>query len=456
MQRAKTIFDHLEKFENATALISSDGQSWAYNDLLREAHKFENPKFSNHLVFFFAAYDLMSIAAYVGFTRAGAKLMLLSPDISPQSLKKLELAYRPDYIWDSSSINVNVKKISRSDSVEINPELSLLLTTSGSTGSPKFVRISYDNVISNTNSIISDLAINSQDVAITTLPMNYSFGLSIINTHLAAGATLVLNKSSVIERDFWTLVHNNRVTTFGGVPYTYQMLSRLGESFLDETSISYLTQAGGALQENLVEKFSRILNGIGGNFFVMYGQTEATARMSIAKSSDLSKSFRTIGKPISGGKFALSRSDGEMIKAPNTVGELIYYGDNVSLGYAHSFNDLQLGDLNHSILHTGDLAYFDDNGLFYITGRNNRFIKIFGNRVNLDEVQDFLFELGLDAACVGADDNLIVYITDSLKSEYVLNEVSAFLQLHRSATKVRVVEGLPRNSSGKIEYAKLN
>jgi acyl-coenzyme A synthetase/AMP-(fatty) acid ligase len=178
--------------------------------------------------------------------------------------------------------------------------------------------------------------------------------------------------------------------------------------------------------------------------------------MSIAKSWDLSKSFRTIGKPISGGKFAISHNDGKLIKAANTVGELIYYGDNVSLGYAHSSNDLQLGDLNHSILHTGDLAYFDDNGLFYITGRNNRFIKIFGNRVNLDEVQDFLFELGVDAACVGADDNLLVYITDSLKSEYVLNEVSAFLKLHRSATKVRVVEGLPRNASGKLEYAKLN
>jgi acyl-CoA synthetase (AMP-forming)/AMP-acid ligase II len=456
MRRARTVFDNLGKFENATALLSSEGQSWTYNDLLREAHRFENPKYLNRLVFFFTSYDLISIAAYVGLTRAGAKLMLLSPDTSPQSLQKLELAYRPDFIWDSTSANLDVKNISGSESVEINPELSLLLTTSGSTGSPKFVRLSYENVISNTNSIVSDLAINSQDVAITTLPMNYSFGLSIINTHLAAGATLVLNKSSVIERDFWTLVHDNRVTTFGGVPYTYQMLSRLGESFLDDTSISYLTQAGGALQENLVEKFSTILNGIGGNFIVMYGQTEATARMSIAKSLDLSKSFRTIGKPISGGKFALSHNDGKLIKAPNTVGELIYFGDNVSLGYAHSFNDLQLGDLNHSILHTGDLAYFDDNGLFYITGRNNRFIKIFGNRVNLDEVQDFLFELGLDAACVGADDTLVVYITDSSKSEYVHNEVSTFLQLHRSATKVKIVESLPRNASGKLEYAKLN
>ena len=456
MHRVKTVFDHLERFENNTALLSSEGESWTYGDLLRQARRFENARYSNTLVFFFAAYDLVSISAFVGLTRAGAKLMLLPPDISSQTLQKLQAAYQPNYLWDSSNNYLEMKEISRNNLGKINPELSLLMTTSGSTGSPKFVRLSYDNVISNTNSIISDLEINSEDVAITTLPLSYSYGMSIINTHLAAGATVILNKYSVIERDFWNLVARNRVTTFGGVPYSYQMLSRLGDSFLNQTSIRYLTQAGGALQENFVEKFSRILNRVGGDFIVMYGQTEATARISIAKSLDLKSSYRTIGRPISGGEITLINSTGDVIETPNTVGQLVYRGQNVSLGYADSFKDLQLGDQNQSVLHTGDLAYFDENNLYYITGRNNRFIKVFGNRVNLDEVQSFLLEIGLDAACVGTDDKIVVYITDPIKIESVHRDVSTFLKLNRTAISVKVIDELPRSTSGKLEYAKLN
>ena len=178
--------------------------------------------------------------------------------------------------------------------------------------------------------------------------------------------------------------------------------------------------------------------------------------MSIAKSSDLKSSLRTIGRPISGGEMSLIDANGNEIVTPNTIGELVYRGQNVSLGYANSFKDLKLEDQNQSVLRTGDLAYFDQNSLFYITGRDNRFIKIFGNRVNLDEVQGFLFEIGFDAACIGTDDNIVVYITDSSKIESVHREVSAFLQKHPSAINVRVIDKLPRNESGKLEYAKLH
>lgn len=456
-----TVFDDLEKFGSAVALIDPSGKSLSYSDLTTSSTEFAQPNYEKKLVFFLGDSDIDSIIAFVGLVKSGATLMLLSPDISQEKLASLCEIYRPHFMWGKLNKGPTSEKYLLTDmgenaDLKIFPELSLLLPTSGSTGSPKFVRLSYSNVIANTNSIIESLGISNSDCAITTLPLNYSYGLSIVTTHLASGAKVVLSKFSVVEREFWDLVRNQQVTTFGGVPYTYQMLSRISPEYFATTSIKYLTQAGGKLSGLLVDHFLNTLEKSSAKFIVMYGQTEATARMSVALPIHLHASLETIGKPIPGGTFQILDAQLKEIRRPNTIGEIEYTGENVCLGFAYSAEDLALGDSNQGKLRTGDMGYFDEQGMFFITGRNNRFVKLFGNRVNLDDIEGHLASLGTTGACIGEQDKLTIYLESSNEDASVAEQVCNFLNIHKSAVKTKVVDRLPRNESGKILYAELN
>jgi acyl-CoA synthetase (AMP-forming)/AMP-acid ligase II len=324
-------------------------------------------------------------------------------------------------------------------------DLALLLTTSGSTGSPKLVRLSYANLLSNALSIAEYLSINENERPITTLPMHYSFGLSVINSHLLKGATLLLTDKSLMEKDFWSLLKKEQATSLSGVPYTYEMLKRLRFFRMDLPSLRTLTQAGGKLNIELTKEFAEYAQNADKRFFVMYGQTEATARMSyLPYEQSLSKSG-SIGIAIPGGAFTLLEESGE----------LIYQGQNVSLGYAESAEDLAKGDENKGILYTGDLAKRDNDGYYYIIGRKKRFIKLFGNRINLDETESVLKTRYVDCACVGTDDKMIVYTTEQGKEAEIKQFISAQLHLNPNAFEVRPIDAIPKNSSGKTIYSEL-
>jgi acyl-coenzyme A synthetase/AMP-(fatty) acid ligase len=286
------------------------------------------------------------------------------------------------------------------------------------------------------------------------MPMSYSYGLSIINTHLFNGASIVLTNKTMMEKGFWSLFSNTKVTTFGGVPFIYKMLKRLKFSEMNLGTLKYITQAGGRLELSLVDYFTSACKKNDFEFYIMYGQTEATARMSVISFNDMNDKKGSIGKAIPGGSFILIDEQGHEV-IEDGIGELVYFGDNVSMGYAENYSDLVLKDVNKRRLKTGDIARQDSDGYYYILGRTKRFVKIFGVRTGLDEVENFLNDKGLECVCSGSDDDLKIYSTDSDSIDKIYKFISESRLIHHKGYSVHFIDSIPRNDSGKVMYSHL-
>jgi acyl-CoA synthetase (AMP-forming)/AMP-acid ligase II len=421
------------------------------------------------LAFCFCRNDIGSIAAYLGAVEAGHAVALLDGNLNDALQQRLIDAYHPEIILSTSPAadftapyraatgpGARLWIRDTQETAAIHPDLSVLLSTSGTTGSPKFVRLSRANVESNAASIAEALEISSDERAITSLPFHYSYGLSVLNSFLVAGGRLVLTNEGLMSTAFWETVRTMQCTTFAGVPYSYQILNRLDLEKLDVPSLHTLTQAGGKLNPELIVKFSGIMRRRGGRFFVMYGQTEATARIAILPSSALPGKLGSAGLAIPGGALSIRVGD-ELTTAADMPGELIYTGPNVMLGYATSRADLELGDVLHGRLETGDMARFDRDGCVYISGRMTRDAKLFGLRVNLDDVESLLRANG-PTAVVGGPEKLFIFCEygDASAFERYRAELAAKLRVHYRAFDFRRVERLPLNPNGKIDYGQLS
>lgn len=450
---------------NGVAYLTED-RSASYEELNNQAEHIASFAKERSIVVFVASNDYESLTAYYGFLQKKIVPMMVSPTISQEALSDLIDSYSPEYMWCPEGflhkqgkpvLNFGGYVLLATDCQHdaiLHPDLALLLSTSGSTGSKKYVRLSYKNLDANAASICDYLDIKSSDKAITTLPFSYSYGISIINSHLRAKATLVLTDKTVFDREFWDLLKASQATTFGGVPYTYSMLKRLRFGRMDLPSLRYITQAGGRLGEELHQEFLTICADKNIDFFVMYGQTEATARMSYLPPEVSAKKIGSIGIAIPGGKFTLLDDEGASISSPDTPGELMYQGDNVALGYAESRVDLSEGDVWNGVLMTGDIACFDEDGFYRITGRKKRFLKIYGNRVNLDDIESQLLAHGVIAACAGRDDEVHIFVEDG-DIEWTREFVAERTSLSKNAFQLQNIEALPRNDAGKIQYAAL-
>ncbi len=466
MDGTEMIFDRLETFGDSTALIEESGSIWSFNRLVQQADRIAGFMEPRSVMFLLCQNQASVIAAYVGALRHRIVPLLLRPDIPDNLLQHLLKIYQPKYIFINKNYNLSIKIELYSDNIYrllelhhkqyvLHDDLAVLLSTSGSTGSPKMVRQSYKNIIANTSSIIEYLALTAKDRAITTMPMYYTYGLSIIQTQLACGGSLVLTDASLFERRFWELLKSHKVTNFGGVPYTYEMLWRMRFSRMELPSLRFITQAGGKLAPKLSAEFAEACSNMGIAFITMYGACEATARMSYLPWIHAGDKAGSIGIAIPGGHFAIETSGGIQDIA-GVEGELIYYGENVTMGYAENKEDLTKGDERQGVLHTGDIARKDEEGFYYITGRKRRFLKIFGNRVSLDAVESFLKSNGyLSCACSGTDDKLIVYTAEEVDAKEICTLLSKFTQLHVSAFSVIKVKEIPRNHTGKVLYEKL-
>ena len=326
------------------------------------------------------------------------------------------------------------------------------MTTSGTTGSPKLVKLTEENLRSNAESIAEYLHITDKERAITSLPMYYSFGMSVINSHLIKGATLLLTDKAVIQREFLNFLKEGKATSIAGVPYTYEMLRRLRFLKMDLPELKTMIQAGGKLNANIVKEYVEAAQVLGKEFIVMYGQTEAAPRMSYLPFDKALEKYDSIGIAIPGGKLSVRDVNDKEITTPDTDGELIYEGPNVCMGYAECIEDLAKGDENHYVLHTGDVARFDSDGYFYITGRMKRFVKVWGNRCNLDATEQLVKAIITSCACVGIDDKITIFVTtDGLESrikEYLCEKTG----LNLRAFDVKVVDGIPTLPSGKLDY----
>ena len=349
----------------------------------------------------------------------------------------------------------------RSDREEpvVHPDLALLLTTSGSTGSPKLVRLTARNLDANALSIAQYLQLDEHERPVTMLPMNYSYGMSVINSHLLAGAPIFVTDRTILERAFWDSVASEGITSLVGVPYTYRMYKRVGLMDMELPALTTLTQAGGKLPEPLHREFAAWAEATGRRFCVMYGQTEAAPRMGWLPPEQAVSRCGSMGLPIPGGAFTLLDADDKPIDGPDQVGELVYQGTNVAMGYAQCPADLLLGDQWHGVLHTGDMARRDTDGFYYIVGRKKRFLKLYGSRVNLDEVEQLLLARFPQAefACVGEDDLLRAYYAAPQDlGDSVGEELCARLRFPARAFLVRRLEAIPKTQSGKVHYAALD
>ncbi len=458
----------LERFGERTALITETGEHIAYNALLARADEIAGAAGSRCLAFLMCRNCADAAAGYVGFLRRGIVPVLLAENLDTSMLEGLLESYRPAYfylpsekaselsgamVWRGESYTL--LRLPYEQDYKLPEELALLLTTSGSTGSPKLVRQSGRNIEANTRSIAEYLGILSEDRAITTLPMQYTYGLSILQSHLSVGAAVILTDKTLMDKEFWALLKEQKATTFGGVPYIYEMLKKLRFDRMNLPSLRYLTQAGGKLPKELAEEFIQTCKRKNMKFIVMYGQTEATARMAYLPWEHAESHAASIGIAIPGGEFWLADPEGAPILEPETTGELVYRGPNVTLGYAENRFDLCKPDENHGELRTGDMAKRDAKGFYYIVGRKKRFLKLFGSRVNLDEVEGLLNQAGIPCACAGVDDRLDVYITDGS----LLGQAERFIKEHTAINpngfQLHVIEEIPRNDSGKVLYSAL-
>lgn len=461
-------YNDLEQYRNRIAVVNEDEHEFTYNDLIETGNKITSEIKERSLVFLVCENCFESIAAYVGFLRKKIVPILINPKIDDSMLSFLIKSYEPQYIfckkdWHADgeemlSINdYRLLKTGCNSMPVLNPELAVLITTSGSTGSPKLVMQSYKNITANANSIAEYLEIDKDDRAITTMPMSYTYGLSIIQSHLLHGARIIVTEKTLMDKGFWQLLKSQKATTFGGVPYIYEMLKRLRFARMDLPSLKYITQAGGKLSKELAAEFSDICKAKGIKLIVMYGQTEATARMSYLPWEYAISKAGSMGIAIPGGKFKLIDVNGNEITEPEVAGELVYEGDNVTLGYALCLADLSNEDQRHGVLKTGDVAKRDEDGFYYIVGRLKRFLKIFGNRVNLDEIEGLLKTEGFECACAGKDDKLKIYIvtTDRNVLKKAVEFISEKTGLNKVAFSAVSIDEIPRNSSGKVQYSKL-
>ena len=452
------------------AVVSDNNETLSYSGLEKISDQFKNKLPKRSLVFSLNTNSMGSFCGYFSFIKNEVVPLMLEATIDRELLDNLISTYKPMYLWIPeeyismysgnevvySIYDYLLLKLENQNYYQLNENLALLLTTSGSTGSPKLVRLTYGNLLANATSIAEYLSIGESERPITALPMHYSFGLSIINSHLISGSSLLLTNRSLVEKEFWAFLNSAEATSLSGIPYSFEILKKLRIFKMDLPYLRTVTQAGGKLNDELNLEFSKFFRKTGINFFVMYGQTEATARMSYLPPECSVEKIGSMGVPIPNGEFYLIDDEGGLILDSDTVGELVYKGKNVSMGYAICGEDLALGDENNGVLITGDLAKRDSDGFYYIVGRKKRFVKLFGNRVNLDETERLIKNITHDVACTGVDDKMVIYISDSNLSGAVKTFISKKTGINGRAFEIRIIDKIPKNSSGKTIYSQLH
>ncbi|WP_124067997.1 AMP-binding protein [Clostridium sp. E02] len=468
------LFEKERLYRDHILALDEKNRTVTYQELNFFAEDFYKNISKKSLIFILCSNTIGSLLGYLGCLKTGVVPLMLESHIHEDLLSGLIKKYQPEFLYvpDSCSNQEGEYEISWKawgyclcrrricQPSSLYGELSLLLTTSGSTGSPKLVRQSGDNIDANAASICEYLAIDENERPITTLPMNYTYGLSIINSHVLKGATILLTEQGMVEQEFWNFIKEKKATSFGGVPYTYEILKRIGFMDMELPELKTMTQAGGKLSVNLHREFALYAERTRKKIVVMYGQTEATARMGYLPSSKAVERCGSMGIAIPGGRFWLKDEEGKEILKADTEGELVYEGKNVALGYAGCAEDLKRQDEWNGILFTGDLAKRDLSGYYYITGRKKRFLKLFGKRINLDEVERMLKESfeGVDFACVGSDDRLMIY-TDSATEDgqvLILDYLLRMLGINGKSVLVRCLNQIPKNEAGKTLYTKLD
>jgi acyl-CoA synthetase (AMP-forming)/AMP-acid ligase II len=456
--------------DRAAVVDGATGEVVTFHALLEEARRIAAPMGSDRSLMVVACRnDRFTVTAYAAALAAGHPVLLLDGARPADSLVDLLKDYHPTWLAGATGTAASLQAagfpiidahdVAGGELVRLpgpgpalHAELALLLSTSGTTGSRKLVRLSRRNVESNAEAIASMLALTAHERPVSSLPLHYTFGLSVLNSHWLVGAPIVLTTDSVLQRSFWDVVRDRRCTSLAGVPYTFQMLERIGFRDMDLPHLTSLQQAGGALSPELTASYGRHMAERGGRLHVMYGQTEATARMAWLPPERLAEKLGSAGQAIPGGRLSIEDASVDPTTGRAT-GEVTYEGPNVMLGYAAEAGELALGDVQQGRLRTGDIGWLDEEGFLFISGRSKRIAKVFGLRVNLDEVELALRASG-PAAVVAGEDTLWAFCafgTDEDVAALAASLAKRF-RIHRTALRFQRVDAIPTMGSGKVDY----
>ncbi len=430
------------------ALLDDDTGRWlSYRELARAVTEAAHHLPHRPLVFLFSGLTIAGTIAYLGCLEAGAVIGLFGAGLPPGRADALIRLYRPHLVMgtvpDGPYTEVPnhpgwYRRLS-DDAPVLHPDLCLLLSTSGSTGSPKLVRLTRQALDGNAAAIVQSLAITPDQRSVLNLPFSYSYGLSVLNSHLAAGGSVLLTRQGLTGEGFWRRLADEHVTSMPGVPMVYEMLRRLGFDEVAPPDLTTLTQAGGKLAPALIQHFHETMAARDGRFFVMYGAAEAAPRMAVLGPEQMAAKLGAVGRAIPGGRFEIED------------GEIIYHGPNVMLGYAEAPEDLALGDELGGRLATGDLGRLDGDGVLWITGRAKRITKINGLRFNLDEVEALAATQFAPAAAVVDERLVLVAEAEDARAAEIRRGLAIALALPPASVRVHCIAHLPLTENGKID-----
>ena len=443
------------------AAVDDSGAQVTYGDLCDFSSEFSRHIPARSLVFLLSENRIGSLLGYVAMLSNRVVPLILSANTEETLFTHLRDLYQPEYLWlpDEKREDAGYPTVFSSSgyslvktgfpSKNLYEELSLLLPTSGSTGSPKLVRHSYRNIEANADNVRRLFSLTPDEKAMAILPMHYTMGLSVIASHLLAGATLLLSGRSLLDRGFWTML--KEATSFTGVPYSYEILLKMRFTRMELPNLKTITQGGGKLTPEVFRTLAQYAADTGKRFIATYGQSECTARMAYLPPELALEKTCSIGFAEPGGSLSIVDESGNESFEGEATGEMVFRGENVTLGYATCIEDLAKGDENQGVMHTGDLARRDADGCYFIVGRLKRFLKIFGLRIGLDEVENLIkTEHKCDCYCKGTDEKLIVLVTDSSLAASLPSFIEEKTHLFHGNIEIQVVEAILRNEAGKV------
>ena len=456
-----------------TAFIDDDKNTVTYQGVLDFCHTYSKNLKRRSLLFLLCQNAAGAVINYLACLENDIVPLLLNASMDEELLAALCQKYKPEYLCiptdgidkhrallgDGNIIleqyRYSVIEVS-SVSCPMHDKLALLMSTSGSTGSSKLVRYSKENLEANARNVAKVFEWTEKEKPICDLPMNYTMGLNVINSHLIVGATVVLTDYNLMSPDYWNIVKQEQCTNFTGVPFSYSILAKLRVQKMELPYLTTLAEGGGRLSENEFRMWAEYASQHGKRFFATFGTTETSARMAYLPPHLPMEKTGSIGIAIPEGELFLLDEDGKELKEIEAQGELGYRGPNVTLGYAVCREDFQSGDVFCGEYHTGDIARRDQDGCYYIVGRKSRFIKLLGMRVSLDECERLIRDkMQIENICMGTDDKMVIYITSEERCDDVSHFISSKLRLYRSVFDVRYIKEIPRSESGKVLYQQL-
>lgn len=459
-----------DRFGESTAVADDSGTTLTYRELADEGKRLYQAMGRRTFVFCLCRNTAGAVMGYTSFINHRVVPLMLGADIDRDLLRSLLDIYQPEYIWLPcemcgefhpmervyGSFGYALLKTGYGAGYRLNDDLCLLIPTSGSTGSPKLVRMSYENIRSNAESCLP-LEKASKLVTVLNLPMQYAYIIAVLNCHLMRGLKVLPVTKSILQKGFWDFYRENGANEIHGVPNTYEALLRLFSGKTELPELELMTQSGGKMPLELSEKLAEFALAHGVRLFVMYGQSEATAILGYLSEDMILEKCGSIGKPLPGSAFYLVDENGNRISQSGVSGEMVFTGPGVTLGYAERREDLAKGDDFGGVLHTGDIATFDDDGYYYIVGRKKRFLKLYGKRVSLDETEALIKGKfpELDCAAAGSDDEMHIYMTDTSRAEEVIRFIAGKMGIFHGAFRAIGISEIPKNEAGKTLYAKL-